>query len=268
MGKSFTLNKLDLANIKIDVKSGNPYRNAGTGKFGFELPGVQFITGRRYVEAIDTDAKNALADRVKYTNATEIGIKQDETTGELIVVLFTQGRKLDSFTLPPPSPSEGEKPPESDPAPGETGKPYEAPFSPDDEILRDAILSAARDLNLNDEQIVKAIEQRLGRELSAAEKYNFQQDVMRQRMEDLIHYLDHNLYLKINKNEPGGRVKIRTPRGYLRRTFAGFDKTQAQKVLTRLKAMGWDDKVVEDNIAGFISNKLKKELGYQTDAKE
>jgi hypothetical protein len=41
MGKTFSLHReqleeLNLANIKIDVKSGNPYRNAGTGKFGFE----------------------------------------------------------------------------------------------------------------------------------------------------------------------------------------------------------------------------------------
>jgi hypothetical protein len=267
--KDFSLSRkqLTLANIKIPVKSGNPYRNAGTGKFGFELPGVQFITGRRFIQGMQTETKNALADRVRYTNATEIGIKQNEETGELTVVLFTQGRKMDSFTLPPPNPEDGPEPDADEPEPGTRGEPYEPAFGREDEEQRDLILRAARDLNLNDDQILAQIEESLGRKLSDAEKQQIREEVTRQRIEDLIQYLDYNLFRKVEKNEPGGRVKIRTPRGYLRRTFAGLDGIQAKKVLTRLKAMGWDDEVVKESVVGFMSNKLKKEIGYETEDK-
>lgn len=265
--KDFSLKRekeLNLANIKIDVKSGNPYRNAGTGKFGFEIPGVQFITGKRYMKAMPTETRNALADRVRFTKAREIGIKQDAATGELKVVLFVEGRLLDSFVLPPPDPSDGPKPPKNAPEPGQTGKPYEPAFGQDDEQQRDLILKAARDLNLSDDQIVRQIEENIGRDLSDAEKQQIREEITRQRIEDLIQYLDYNMYRK-DKGEPGGRVKIRTPRGYLRRTFANLDKTQAQGVLTRLGALGWSEKEIEDNVAGFMSRKLKRELGYETE---
>jgi hypothetical protein len=265
--KQFSLDKVDLSSsVKINVKSGNPYRNPLSGKFGFELPGVQTIAGGRYISDIQTDAKTALANRVKYTGANQIALKKN-ATGKITVVLANSGRILDSFTVPDSSEAEGEAVERTEPVPNE-GEAYEAPFDPSDEVLRDAILSAARDFNLNDDQIVQLIEQRIGRELSDAEKFKIQEEIDRQRMEDLIQYLDYNLYKKIEQEEPGGRVKIRTPRGYLRRTFAGFDKTQAQKVMTRLRAMGWSNEVLEEQVVKGLPKRLKKDLGYITDEEE
>jgi len=263
MNKVFSLNRkdlntLNLANVKIDVESGNPYRNAGTGKFGFELPGVSILMGKSFLKGMNTEAKNALANRVKITNARQMGIRQDESTGELIVVLANDGRIIDSFTLPPPDPVEGNSPDTGPETQGERGKPYEAAFDQSDEILRDAILDAARNLNLGEEQVIAAVEARIGRELTDAEKFQLGEEITRQRIEDLVQYL----YSNSTDENTDGIVRIRTPRGYLRRTFAGLDKVQAEKVLNRLKAMGLDDETIDNKIISGMSKKLKKELGY------
>jgi hypothetical protein len=199
---------------------------------------------------------------VRYTGARQMGIKENEN-GDLVVVLGTEGRILDTFSIPSQNPVEGDSPAPEGESAGETGRRYEAAFDPDDELLRDAILDAARNLNLAEDQIVKAVEKRIGRELSDAEKHRLKLEVDRQRLEDLIQYLHSNLDRKLEKGEQGGRVKIRTPRGYLRRTFAGLDKTQAEKVFNRLKAMGWEDQELTDHVASTLPRRLKRELGYQ-----
>lgn len=249
------------ANVKIAVESGNPYRNAGTGKFGFELPGVSILMGKQFLKGMDAGLKNILANRVRYTNARQMGIRQDETTGELIVVLATEGRVIDTFTMAPPSPVEGDSPPAGSGPPSNTGKPYVAAFDQTDEILRDAILDAARNLNLNEDQVIVAVEDRIGRELTDAEKHQLGEEITRQRLEDLIQYL----YTNSTDEKTDGKVRIRTPRGYLRRTFAGLDKVQAEKVISRLKAMGLDDETVDNKVIAGMPKRLKNELGKVKD---
>ena len=265
--KGFSLTRektLNLANIKIDVESGNPYRNAGTGKFGFELPGVSILMGKRLLKGMPTEAKNALANRVRYTNARQMGIREDEATGELIVVLATEGRILDTFSMPPPQPVEGDSAPEGTGPPSNTGKAYKAAFDPADEILRDAILDAARNLNLDEDQVIAAVEDRIGRELSDAEKHQLKLEVDRQRLEDLVQYL----YTNSTDDNTNGMVRIRTPRGYIRRTFAGLDKVQAEKVIGRLQAMGLDDETIKNRIESQMPKRLKREMGIQPEGDE
>lgn len=264
--KTFSLNRkgLNLANVKIDVTSGNPYRNSATGKFGFEIPGVAVIMGKRFLRAIDTESRNSLANRVKYTGARQMGIKQNET-GTLTVVLATEGRILDTFTLPPPLPLREDETAHITATGGEKGQPYEAALDFEEEELRDQILNAARDLNLRESQIESAIEEKLGRDLSEAEKEQLQQEIDRQRLEDLVQYLSYNMHRFYNKGEEGGRVKIRTPRGYLRRTFSGLDKTQAQKVVSRLQGLGWNEEQLEAKVFKYMPKRLRREFGRQED---
>lgn len=263
MTKLISLNRngkrINLANIQIDVKSGNPYRNSGTGKFGFEIPGVIVIMGKRYLKGMPTEARSALANRVKLFGAREMAIKPNPETGELQVVLSTEGRILDNFTLPMSDPAEGQKPPREDGTEPQRGKKFEAAFDPADELLRDAILDAARNLNLDEDQIVAVVEKRIGRELTDAEKYNLRLEIDRQRLEDLVQYL----YSNATDSNTDGMVRIRTPRGYLRRTFAGLDKIKAEKVINRLKAMGLDDETIDNKIKTQLPKRLKRELGIQ-----
>lgn len=248
---------LDFANIKIPVKSGNPYRNVNTGQFGYELPGVDVITGKRYLMGMNKEAKNALASRARFTNATQMALKEG-MDGEVIVVLANAGRILDKFALPSAMPMP--KAPE-----GEEGEPMgqESSLDFNDENLRDSLLYASRNLNLDDESIVKSIEDKLGRNLTGTEKQQLNEEIDKQRLEDLIQYLNVNLDRKLKEGSKTGIVRIQTPRGYIRRTFSNLDGPTTEKVFTRLRAMGWGEDVIEEQIASSLPARLKKELGIQ-----
>jgi hypothetical protein len=242
---------LDFANVKIPVKSGNPYRNSATGKFGFELPGVDVITGKRYLVGMQKEAKDALATRARFTNATQMALKEG-AEGDVIVVLANAGRILDKFALP-------------NAMPGEEGEPMEEETVLDfnDESLRDSLLYASRNLNLDDDKIVESIEEKVGRKLSETEKTQLDQEIDKQRLEDLIQYLNVNLDRKLKDGSKTGIVRIQTPRGYIRRTFSNLDATNTEKVFTRLRAMGWGEEIIEEQIAASLPARLKKELGIQ-----
>lgn len=248
---------LNLANIKIAVKSGNPYRNINTGQFGYELPGVDVITGKRYLIGMNKDAKDSLASRARFTNATQMALKEG-VDGEVIVVLANAGRILDKFALPNAMPV-----PES--PEGEEGEPMEQESQLDfnDESLRDSLLYASRNLNLDDESIIESIEEKLGRALNSSEKIQLNNEIDKQRLEDLIQYLNVNLDRKLREGSKTGIVRIQTPRGYIRRTFSNLDAASTEKVFTRLRAMGWGEDVIEEQIANSLPARLKKELGIQ-----
>ncbi len=249
---------LDLANVKIPVKSGNPYRNSATGKFGFELPGVDVITGKRYLVGMQKEAKDALATRARFTNATQMALKEG-VEGDVIVVLANAGRILDKFALPNAMPIEQTE--------GETGEPMERETTLDfnSDSLRDSLLYASRNLNLDDESIVSSIEEKLGRELTGTEKQQLNEEIDKQRLEDLIQYLNVNLDRKLKEGSKTGIVRIQTPRGYIRRTFSNLDGPTTERVFTRLRAMGWGEDVIEEQIANSLPARLKKELGIQED---
>jgi hypothetical protein len=242
---------LDFANIRIQVESGNPYRNSNTGKFGYELPGVDVITGKRYLMGMNKEAKNALASRARFTSATQMALKEG-IDGEVIVVLANAGRILDKFALP-------------DAMPGEEGEPMEQESVLDftEDSLRDSLLYAARNLNLDEENIIKSIEEKVGRELSETEISQLNEEIDKQRLEDLIQYLNVNLDRKLREGTKTGIVRIQTPRGYIRRTFSNLDAANTEKVFTRLRAMGWGEDVIEEQIASSLPARLKKELGIQ-----
>ena len=247
---------LDLANIRIPVESGNPYRNSATGKFGYELPGVDVITGKRYLMGMNKEAKNALSSRARFTKATQMALKEG-LEGEVIVVLANAGRILDKFALPNAMPIEQTE--------GTDGEPMrqESQLDFNDESLRDSLLYASRNLNLDDESIVKSIEEKLGRELTGTEVQQLNEEIDKQRIEDLIQYLNVNLDRKLRDGTKTGIVRIQTPRGYIRRTFSNLDGPTTEKVFTRLRAMGWEENVIEDQIASSLPARLKKELGIQ-----
>ena len=248
---------LNLANIKIAVKSGNPYRNINTGQFGYELPGVDVITGKRYLIGMNKEAKDSLASRARFTNATQMALKEG-VDGEVIVVLANAGRILDKFALPNAMPV-----PESPES--EEGEPMEQESQLDfnDESLRDSLLYASRNLNLDDESIIESIEEKLGRALTGSEKIQLNNEIDKQRLEDLIQYLNVNLDRKLREGSKTGIVRIQTPRGYIRRTFSNLDAASTEKVFTRLRAMGWGEDVIEEQIANSLPARLKKELGIQ-----
>jgi hypothetical protein len=250
----------DFANIKINVESGNPYRNSATGKFGFELPGVDVITGRRFLIGMQKEAKDALATRARFTGATQMALKEGQD-GDVIIVLANAGRVLDKFALPNAIAGEDGEPMGSTGEEGTTGQ--EQQLDLNDEILKDSILYASRNLNLDDEGIISSVEERVGRELSDSEKSQLREEVDKQRLEDLIQYLNVNIERKLDKGSKVGIVRIQTPRGYIRRTFSNLDAISAEKVFTRLRAMGWSEKIIEEQVAGTLPAKLRNELGIQ-----
>lgn len=247
---------LDFANIKIPVKSGNPYRNINTGQFGYELPGVDVITGKRYLIGMDKPAKDALASRARFTNATQMALKEG-VDGEVIVVLANAGRILDKFALPNAMPIEQTESTDGEPMEQESQLDF------NDESLRDSLLYASRNLNLDDESIIKSIEEKLGRQLTSSEVIQLNEEIDKQRIEDLIQYLNVNLDRKLRDGTKTGIVRIQTPRGYIRRTFSNLDGPTTERVFTRLRAMGWGEDVIEEQIASSLPARLKKELGIQ-----
>lgn len=234
--------KLELA-VAVPTESGNPFHNAATGKFAFAPPGVTIVVGKNLVKEMPSNQRKLLFEKAKITNANQLGVTVDDE-GNLVFNLFRDGRLLHKFAV-----SQG----------GEDGNAKETPSEPS-EGERDTIIDAARETNLTGDKLKSFIEERLGVELSDAEFQLYEQQVVAQRINDLVDYLHTNLRRLEQGEKQTNKVRISTPRGYLRKTFASLDVDTARRVLDRLTARGWNSAVVQERVAEKLPKKLREEL--------
>jgi len=250
--------KINFASVKVPTESGNPFHNPFTGEFTFAPPGVKIFEGEDLFRDLSTSSRKVVFDRVALTQANQASARI--INGNLHIVLLRDGRRLDSFGFPP---KEIQK---EDAEARENNVQF-----PDSKLqitgeIRDAIMAAARDLDLVGGALIAFIEEQVGTKFSREQKKELLRLINEQRINDLIDYLHQNLRKQELNEKDQGKIRILTPRGYIRRTFARLDEIQVQEVLTRLQARGWLESVIQERVVAGLPQRFKNR--FHVEAKE
>lgn len=250
--KTFSLNReeINFSSVKIDVESGNPYRDPNTGKFSFGIPGVRFYAGLALFKNLPKGTKDLITQRILAFGGNVVGLRQ---TGDKVnVVVLKDGRLLGKFSVDVNSQvvrTEQETSQEN----------VETNFSSEE---KDAIIDAARDLDLNDQSLKNFLTERLSIEIDEQLLTQLAAQVENQRIDDLISYLDSNMVRKSEESN-SRMVRIRAPRGYLRKIFSILDENQVSDIIQRLQAKGWDDSQVNSEIVEKLPTRLKQRFATE-----
>ncbi len=244
---TLTSDGLKLSARQVPTESGNPFHNVATGKFAFAPPGVSFIEGGNLLKVIDANARKTLGVRAQRVKANQAAIKI--VNGQTIVVLLRDGRLLDSFSVA---------------ATQTKGTNIKIGDDPDEKAF---ILDAARDLNLEGDKLRKWLEGKFHREITDEEFLELERIINSQRIEDLIQYLHTNLRRKLKGESENNMVRIRTPRGFIRRSFSRLEEKDARYVVDRLQLRGWSEKEIQENVISAMPKRLRDILlkPFQTD---
>ena len=255
--KTFSLNRqeLNFSSVKIDVESGNPFRDPRTGKFSFGIPGVRFYAGLALFKNLPKGTKDLITQRILAFGGNVVGLRQ---TGDKVnVVVLKDGRLLGKFSVDVNSQVVRTEQETSEQEP-------QTNFSGQE---KDAIVDAARDLDLNDRLLQKFLSDRLSIEIDEQLLSELASQVESQRVDDLISYLDSNMVRK-SEDSNARMVRIRAPRGYLRKIFSILDENQVSDIIDRLKAKGWDDSQVNSEIVEKLPTRLKQTFSAERDNEE
>lgn len=242
--------KVNLGTVSIDpdTKSGNPFHNPATGEFTFAPAGMQVLEGENLLKGLSTSTRKIFFNRSAVTKANQVVARI--INGNLQIVLLRDGRKLDSFAVAPKS------------ADIQKARAIEAKGSPgaqleQDAIIRDAAVDAVRQGIENADELHAFLRSR-NISLSGGVFAQIQELMKGKRLDDLVDYLHQTLLKKHHKENQVDRVRISVGRGFLKRTFAGLDKGETQKVLERLQGRGWTENTLQGTIVTQFPPRLKK----------
>jgi len=247
--KIFSLNRnqINFGSVKIDVESGNPYRDPNTGKFSFGIPGVRFYAGLALFKNLPKGTKDLVTQKILAFGGNVVGLRQ---TGDKVnVVVLKDGRLLGKFSVD--INSQVVKTEENS-----AQKEVQTNFSSQE---KDAIIDAARDLDLNDQLLKNFLSERLSIEIDEQLLTQLASQVESQRIDDLISYLDSNMVRKSEESN-SRMVRIRAPRGYLRKIFSLLDENQVSDIIQRLEAKGWQQDQVNSEIIENLPSRLKNKF--------
>lgn len=247
--KIFSLNRnqINFGSVKIDVESGNPYRDPNTGKFSFGIPGVRFYAGLALFKNLPKGTKDLVTQKILAFGGNVVGLRQ---TGDKVnVVVLKDGRLLGKFSVD--INSQVVKTEENS-----AQKEVQTNFSSQE---KDAIIDAARDLDLNDQLLKNFLSERLSIEIDEQLLTQLASQVESQRIDDLISYLDSNMVRKSEESN-SRMVRIRAPRGYLRKIFSLLDENQVSDIIQRLEAKGWQQNQVNSEIIENLPSRLKNKF--------
>jgi hypothetical protein len=249
--------RIDLG-VAVPTKSGNAFHDKFTGKFSFAPPGVIILEGSDLIKNLSTSSRKVLFERAKVGRANQLSARIIE--GKLHIVLLNNGKRVDSFALRPTSEKKGEQA-KSGQDTSKLGK--GVPELSDSE--RDNILEIARDLNLVGDKLKKRLEKIFEGQLSPGDKEVVKRMIDQQRIDDLVAYLHQNLLKKLKEDKSTSKVKILTPRGYLRKSFANIDEPTMKIILQRLQGKGWSEQELQDNVVKSLPARLKEHLTTNTE---
>lgn len=225
--------------------SGNPNHELSTGRFGRGArrgkKKFRTLIGQDLLRRLDIDM---IRSRVEAAGADSVAFLP--ATGGVRVVLLKQGQTLDSFTVADQD-HKG--------VPVLTSKP---PAVSEEEWQRrlDAVRDAAREFDdFAAADVAEFLEGRLNRQLSDGELRQLADDIRRQRLDDLVDAIDAILRIRIEGRQRRRRhVSVRTPRGWVRKTFNHLSDDEIDFVLDRLLLRGWE---VDDVQKYVIDVRLK-----------
>jgi hypothetical protein len=238
-----------LGSVPVPTKSGNPFHNPLTGEFSFAPAGVLVLGGGNLLKLLSAGTRKVLADRAKIGKANQL--IAGFIDGKIHIVLLRDGVRVHSFAVAP-SQEKGKAQKEGE-SNTTSGKLQVTP------VIKDALLEAARNLNLSDAELIKFIEEQTGVEIGEEQKQQILDLVQEQRLEDLIAYLHQQLRVRVDGAAfDDGLVTIAVGRGFFRKTFSGLDEAQTKIVLQRLEGKGWSENVLQAAIVSKFPKRLKK----------
>lgn len=235
-----------LATKVASTKSGNPFHNSATGEFSFAPAGVQILKGGELLKLLSAPSRKTLGDRIKLSGANQLAAQIIE--GKLHIVLLINGKRIHSFAILPKTDAQKAKE-------GEGKNQAGIEITP---VIKDAMIEAARNLGLEDDQIIKFIQDKTGAIIGEEQKQAILDGVQDQRIQDLVDYLDQQLKTRVEgAPQNDALVKISVGRGYLRKTFSRLDEATTKIVLDRLSGRGWNTPVIQATIVTKFPKRLK-----------
>lgn len=242
--------ELELAVISrvAEGRPGNDFHNAATGEFTFAPTGVDVIAGNNLLKRLDKASKVRLAQYAKIANPNQLLARSVEL-GKVQVVFMRDGKHLADFQLDL-EPEKGQKKPEDV---------LVKEFASSGE-LRDYIIDIARDLDLQGESLENFIKRESRGELSPGDLASIKNMVETTRMNDFVDYLHYQLRLHTGKEKIQDEIRVSVGRGYKKKLWRMFSTEQAQEVLTRLQARGWQESVIQEFIVDTMPGRLKEAI--------
>lgn len=243
--------RVDLGITIVPTKTGggNPSHDSFSGKFSFLPGGVVAIRGEDLLKGLSSPQRKVLFQRAQISKANQVAARI--INGKLYIVLLSNGRRIDSFSLSNPADSAQTGTPQT--PPGGAGAP--AIGSP---VVRDALVDAARG-GLEGKQLTQFLEKR-GIQIPPGGMAQFMQLIDEQRKNDLVDYLDQQLRKQTHQSDQIDRVRISVGRGYLRQVFSRYKPDEIKVILQRLEGRGWSEDVIHSNVISKLPKRLRDPL--------
>lgn len=116
----------------------------------------------------------------------------------------------------------------------------------------DAVRDAAREFETFETQdIIDWLRGRITRPLGQAEVAAFERDVRAQQLADISDVLDQ---MVLGESRGRRRVKVRAPKGYLRKTIGALTDEELRQLGERLRARGWSEKQLKDGLVSRLAH--------------
>lgn len=221
-GAPILLERLDKTgtSVTLPVRSGNPFRDPGSGTFGNGPAGAKTDDKEGLLDTVSQPGKLYIVQMRNKTKADAVAVSRQ---GERVLVVMTKGGvQVASFTLPSGSqPAAPSKKANSSPA------------------SRDAIIDEAR----SDKPIAKLT-----------------QPARLQRIEDLVSYLYARYNASGAIFSKPGSVRVEAPAGWDKKTIQGLTDVELKDVISRMQARGWSDQAVSQVLLAHTSSDRRAKL--------
>jgi hypothetical protein len=133
---------------------------------------------------------------------------------------------------------------------------------------KDVIVDAARNIDLTDSKLEEFLSENLEIEITPEIMTQLVAQVESQRIDDLISYLNSNMMRKDESMDDSKSVRIRTPRGYLRKIFSIVNDDQIVDIIDRLEAKGWSKERLDQEVISQMPKRLKDRFATEGDNEE
>lgn len=221
-GAPILLERLDKTgtSVTLPVRSGNPFRDPGSGTFGNGPAGAKTDDKEGLLGAVSQPGKLYVVQMRNKTKADAVSVTRQ---GERVLVVMTKGgTQVAAFTLPM----------NAKPASRAT---QEAPAS----LSRDAVIDEAR----SDKPIGKLTN-----------------PARLQRIEDLVSYLYARYNASGAIFSKPGSVRVEAPAGWDKKTIQGLTDAELKDVAARMQARGWSDQAVSQVLLAHTSSDRRAKL--------
>lgn len=256
----------NVSGMQRNAHSGNPWFDPGTGRFANGPVGVKTVSGGGLMKNILNSGKQFISEQAQRLGADSLAAIADKE-GRVKITLLKSGIALTTFSVP----SKATSPQQShigsdmvDHSLEDTGLPAPpAGVDPEEWMRRqDSVRDAARKFNLVDhQQIVDFLQNRAHRKLSQHEINQLMSDIHRQRLDDLVDYLDLKIKGQTSLRKLGKtNVKVVIIGSWFKKTLGGLENADIAEVHRRLLARGNSEEELDRSLLSRLPADRKEDL--------